>query len=224
MMRFVFWQPSLSMHQSAFLSTLAAKKGVDVLIVAERKFSKGREQQGWVAPNFGKASFLVNPSQSECDDILKEKPAQSIHIFSNLGSNRFLTEILMSAIFRSLRCAVLAETPDNRGIATIARYFRDCARALYFDQHLEFFLAIGTRAVQWYEAAGFAPKKTFPFGYFIDAPKDNKTTVFDTPSKPKNTPIEIVFLGSLIPLKGVDLLLKADRKSTRLNSSHVRIS
>jgi len=63
-------------------------------------------------------------------------------------------------------------------------------------------LAMGQAGVDWYIKSGYPPHKVFPFCYVVETPEFAKSSV-------QNNQVRFMFVGSLLRLKGVDLLLGA---------------
>jgi glycosyltransferase involved in cell wall biosynthesis len=86
------------------------------------------------------------------------------------------------------------------------------AYALILKRKISGVFAISKRAVVQYQAAGIAPAKLFPFGYFV--PRIADTVIHPAQSSsPQESALRIVFVGSLIARKGLDILIEAVRSA-----------
>ena len=74
----------------------------------------------------------------------------------------------------------------------------------------DFVLAMGANGVNWYRRPGFPKKRVFPFAYVVEAP-----TAVEFPEADSHRPFRIVFVGSLIRLKRLDLLAAALKRLPR---------
>ena len=79
---------------------------------------------------------------------------------------------------------------------------------MYWRNHLEGVLAIGSGMVDWVVERGMKKNCVLPFAYFLKIPKFYK--IYEQSKKNiKNRPYRFIFVGQLIKRKKVDLLIKA---------------
>ena len=91
------------------------------------------------------------------------------------------------------------------------------AYALMLKQKISGVFAISARAVAQYQEAGIAPAKIFTFGYFVPGIAYAVTRPVQS-SSPQESLMRVVFVGSLIAIKGLDILIEAVRNAN--SSSH----
>ena len=92
---------------------------------------------------------------------------------------------------------------DFRGWKGLARLAVGRRNALLYGRRIDFVLPTGQQGVRWFYRCGFAPSRIFPYGYWVEDPQAAGD------SRPAPGPVRLMFLGQLIPRKGVDLTLRA---------------
>ena len=101
-------------------------------------------------------------------------------------------------------------------LKAFARPFVYRVYALILKQKISGIFAISMRAVAQYQAAGIAPAKLFPFGYFVPGIAVSVINPVHS-STPNESVLRIVFVGSLIAIKGLDILIEAVRSANALS-------
>jgi glycosyltransferase involved in cell wall biosynthesis len=215
MLRIVFWQNELSIHQSALIRNLAIEPKYAVTLVVKQKVPEYRRKMGWYEPDFGNTQIITEPDEIMVERIFQEDPKQSIHIFSGFRYDPVIKNALRKALKTEITIGVYAESLNLRGIKGWLRQFRSRYDAWCYASHIDFFLAIGHIGMRWYQQAGFPSEKLYPFGYFTEFIYNSERE--QTNNNKKFATVRLVFIGQLIVRKGVDILLKALAALTNLD-------
>lgn len=204
----VFWQNIPSIIQAPIISELSKITDQPVLVVAERDVSSERREQGWQMPEFGGAKLVISPSRAERLRLLRQAGDAATHVFTGIHAYPETYWTFRRAVSSVATVGIYSEPVDDRGWRGFLKRGLYKAHALRWAKEIEFLLLTGQRARDWFGARGFGQEKIFPYGYFVAWPS----------VKPKSfrvgyglTPVrfELIFLGQLIPRKGLDLLLYA---------------
>lgn len=197
------WQNILSPHQSAYLRALA-EFGHDVHLFVEQEELLERRAMGWPRPDFGHVRISVAPSDAEVMVAIdRGLETGACHIVSGIRGTPLSTRVLAAVHARGARLGILAEPGDPRGLRGWLRkglYARDAQR---WSHVIDFILAMGQTGVDWYTSVGYPVRKVFHFGYVVETP------IVDTATLPLQRDVQIMYVGSLIKLKGIELLLNA---------------
>ncbi|HEX8359352.1 MAG TPA: glycosyltransferase, partial [Longimicrobium sp.] len=208
MERIVMWLESPSIHQAPLVTALARGWDGEVVVVAERDVSERRRKLGWERADFSPAHLVIAPTRAERARILAAGPcAESVHVFSGLHAYPETYWTLRQAAATCSRVGIYAERPaEDRSAKGLARRARYRLQALRWRRRLDFVLATGATGVDWFRARGFRAESLFHFGYFTDpAGLDS----FDGIVLHSGGAVELLFVGQLVPRKGLDLLLRA---------------
>jgi glycosyltransferase involved in cell wall biosynthesis len=179
-----------------------AERGHHVTVVAETKVSADRQALAWEAADYGSASVVVDPSDSQIETLVQESPADAIHIVSALRGYRIGRLALRKCMARASRVGLMCEAPDPRGLKGVVRRFLYTAERLTWTRRVGFVLATGEIAVNWYRRAGYS--NVHSFGYTVESPEIEKQDAQTISNK-----VGIIYIGRCAPEKGVDILLRA---------------
>ena len=202
-MRVVFWQNILSFYQVPHITALAAFPDTEVVWVVQQAITPDRVAQGWKVPDVPGVQVVVAPDDAAVERLVSERPNESVHIFSGIHQDPIARKAFYLCIKTPAQIGLLNEPPfPGRLRDLISPTFHRVHRLLY-GRHIDFVLAIGHMAVDFYRSVGFSENTVFPYGYFPPAPSG------PPPSLAQDSPVQILYLGQLVERKGVDILLDA---------------
>lgn len=203
-----FWQNSASIHQAPLLRQLSKQlkcDGTNVHLNLLQGLADERLKMGWNLPDYG--TTVVNIGDDFRSPL--EYDVETVHIFSGLGEIATNSRKLNIALKQGSRPLVLLESPrSDRPVQYLLRRLKYLLLAARYRGANLTLLPIGQNAAQFYRKHGFTSCRSFEFGYFPE--------ISSGPFGAKSTSISaveqqyrLIFIGSLIPLKGIDRLLKA---------------
>lgn len=166
----IFWQNIPSIHQAPMIKELAKNYSGKVLVVTEFDVSSERIKQGWNRPDFSPADIIISPSRKIRKEIIRHHSSlENIHIFSGLHAypETYWTLKNLSNLNTIIGVFMEAGRSDD-GIKPIFRRVRYMINAIIWNKRIDFILATGGIAVNYYKKCGFSAEKIYPFAYFVE--------------------------------------------------------
>tara|TARA_R110002096_G_scaffold409385_5_gene608744 strand:+ start:1245 stop:2390 length:1146 start_codon:yes stop_codon:yes gene_type:complete len=211
----VFWQVSPSIHQASLITRIdQLLEGVDVMCVFMGQVGSERLELGWSLPDYGETKLEFPKSKNELDKLYSSLDGDSIHIFSNVVNNSLIRYVYKKSVYDvNAKVGLLSEGFNGRGIKGLLRIFRRDLKDRFLLRNLDFVLAIGANAYEWYNLCGVPENNIYPFLYVVDTFDQVKVSE-------KHNDVEIIFVGRLCARKNIDTLIDAlgslDLKEWRL--------
>lgn len=193
MMKFIFWQNVVSIHQSAFIKALAKKH--DVILVAAEKLDEQRIKEKWNVPDMGQAKVVIAPSDLEISELISIPDTH--HVFSGIDAYPMVYKAFKQAVKRRLPISVLAEPYEWMGAKGFLRRLKYSWLFLRYGKYIDHLFATGNMGVKCYSRAGFSKRKLHQWGYFTEQ-KDIKPNPMDKFKKPV-----LVFIGKIDERKNI---------------------
>lgn len=208
MIPLTIWMNMPSFHQDGLFNTLSDGGEVDLGVVFARETTEDRLLLGWTeAVRHYSHSFLRGRSKLLDAVRVAWSKRRRLHIVSGIWAEpSFAVALCVLALARS-RFVVYAEAPDPARALGRMRAFLRRSFAGWVAKRAIGFLAVSHFAEQFYTQLGFARERVYPFGYFQTHHIRMESPARLTADERK----EVIFVGQLIPRKGVDLLLEAMR-------------
>jgi glycosyltransferase involved in cell wall biosynthesis len=186
--------------------------------------AKPAKPESWITILHKQAFF------KQSNQILEENK-DAVHVFLSFWGDKRLFRVLLRALWRRHSVAVIFEP-----YATVPYgYWKDeklmGSHLKVFGRHIAYrmlwsllrlaargklpcVLAVSPLAEEQLRRVGFQQEVIFPFGYFIERIECGK------PDKEHEQPLRVLFSGSLIMRKGLDIALAAVRE---VNTNEVRV-
>lgn len=204
--RIVFWQEAPSPHQAPFIRELAKLLPAGRIIAAfQREPSAQRIAMGWAEANYGLTRIVMSPRGDTVEELLKQDPGLSVHIFSGAVHNAEINAIFWRSLRSSdRRIGILSEARDWRGPKGLARQVHSFWHERRYRERVDFVLAIGGSGFEWYRRCGYNADKVFPFCYVVERNGRPGSRV-----EPLSGRVELAYVGRLVAGKGVSVLLRA---------------
>lgn len=199
-MKIVFWQNILSIHQSAFLRSLA--ETMEVILAVDKETEERRIKDGWDRPNFGNVRIYVSPSELEIEGIFNLSSA--IHIFSGVASYPFVHKAFKIAVKKKLFIGLISEPFNWIGIKGKLRLMKYFLFKVKYGKSIRLILAIGHKGRQCFERARFPKSLIFDWGYFTELSPFEKQDIF----VPHDEKPNIIYVGRVSKVKGIIELVK----------------
>lgn len=214
----VFWLNSLSIHQAPVIRAISAQLGTPAVVVADADISTARRAQGWTTPDHGDAMVWTAPTVAERRSLIERCDQRTAHVFSGLGVSPTITQSMLEVAQTPHRhIAVVSEPWNPAGVRGLGRLLAYRSRRRTLGSAIDSILAIGPLASSQFAAAGFAPSRVHPYAYFVESGRTQPLA-----AQPRAAPVELGFVGQLIPRKNVSLLLRALTDLREL-SWHLRV-
>ncbi len=213
--RIIFWQSTPSSHQAAYIRALAEPPLMrTVKLFLSYEHDKQRSAMGLHDPDYGHVPVAFKPDEAEVAKNLLSSDGNTVQLFSEFIADSSIRGILQRTCLGPGMVGLISEGRDWRGYKGFLRLLHGytCERRL--ARRVDFILAIGQLATEWYARCGFPRDKIFDFCYVAE-----KTVTSERPIRPQNDPMRLLFVGQLIRRKRLDLLLQA--LSTLASSSWV---
>lgn len=201
-MKIIFWQNIPSFHQSAAIRALAGIPGHDITLAYQEELPQTYAADGWFQPDFGSTQLIHLQNAETISAVLATMGSEAVHIFSGF---RFpmIRKAFLAAISANLRVGIIAESADWRGLKGLLRLLLYRFEFMRFGARISFLLAMGELGVRWFVRCGFPIEKIYSYAYAVE-----KVPIEPLPLT-SPAAIKLIYIGRLVPLKGVDLLISA---------------
>ncbi|MFH0725697.1 MAG: glycosyltransferase [Pseudomonadota bacterium] len=207
--RLVFWQNIVSPHQVPYMRELLSGHGVEeITLVVSEPLRTDLASQGWVTPSTGRLNILVKPDTETVEKILIRYTRSSVHILGGVKGSPVGGAVLARRKQAGYGCGLICEGGNFRGGKGALRRVLYAAEQVRYRGCVDFILAMGQDGVDWYRNVGWPKKQIFPFAYVTETPTDVSNSTGETRNE-KGETVRLLFVGQMIPRKGVDVLLKA---------------
>jgi len=187
-MKYIFWQNILSIHQSAFIRSLAERN--DVTIIVEKDIDNNRKKSGWTIPDFGNAKIIFKRNDFVLDDFFIDN--QIVHVFTGIKSFPFVFKAFKLAYKYKARIIVQSEPYNWVYGKVLIRKVKYIYLQLKYGKRVNAILTISNHSKICYKKASFREEKLIPWAYFTEK-KMYKSSVIDNFN---NLP-RLVFIGSI---------------------------
>lgn len=204
-----FWHNIPSHHSAPALRRLAEVWPGQVYWVCHQATLAERLRMGWKPPEVGNVNLVIlNGDRAKVDEIV-ERSRQDIHIVAAF-ERKFDTLPYAMHKLQQRGCArlgIVCESGDPRGIRGRLRFLLHKVKAWKWRSHVKMVQTIGSLGVDYFTRAGFDPKVVIPYMYQVDetACEEGEASL-DVSNLAR---VRLIYVGQLVPLKGVDLLLQA---------------
>jgi len=228
-MNVVSWHPVLTDHQSYTLEALQQKGNCSLKVYVANTVHVERQAQGWVNQHNPSFSPELIPEKGWLKFAIRRlrENRKAVHLFGSPFEQTKLIVVLFLAVAMRLRVYLISEpySPISVGYLSDKRQYINWLKAkfrpllygiygLLLRHRIDGVFAISCRAIEQYQRIGINRKKIFPFGYFVPYHDPVEGVNLPTGSSGK-TGLKIVFVGTLIATKGLDLLINAVSKLTK---------
>lgn len=204
MMRFIFWQNVISIHQSAFIKALSTT--YDVTLVVEDTLDQQRRNEKWQVPSMGKAKVVIAPTDTEMSTMLEQADTQ--HVFSGIDAFPMVYKAFKQAVRLKVPISVFAEPYEWAGLKGFLRRMKYTWLFMRYGRHINHLFTTGNMGMRCYRKAGFPSSKLHQWGYFTE-----QADILEIDRQPVTKPT-LIFIGKIDTRKNV-LALIENAKQTR---------
>jgi glycosyltransferase involved in cell wall biosynthesis len=222
----VTWQAVLTDHQAFTYEALADLSGTKVLSYVEVIEDEIRKKQGWLDVQVKSLPRFLIPKNKffkYCFGIIQDHQ-NSIHIFAAPFSNWRFIPCMLYAAWLNVEYYIISEpySPKSEGYLSdtslLIGRFKALIRPILYKVYglilrrsVAGVFTISRLALSQFQKAGFPISKLFPFGYFVPGKFGYEDIEKFRLSRESHSNIKVVYVGSLIKRKGVDLLIEASK-------------
>lgn len=194
----VFWQPTISFHQSAFIAAVQRETGWSVWLAAPCEQEELRVGMKWRTAVPSNVSLAISPSSQQIKALLNG--SYTLHVHSGLKELGFCNAVLPDLSSRPMIVCSEAATYSSfaaKRFKQLVYRFRSPSLA-----NASGVLAMGSLGVDWFKSIGVRATNAFPYAYFVDLPAPRE------PSPPRSS-YRFLAVARMHWQKAPDLLLKA---------------
>jgi len=197
----VFWQYSISMHQSAFLRNIAVNN--KVLLIVAQEWTENRKNLGWEMPDMTGVEIIIAPDDKKIKSVIESSP-KAIHNFAGIDAFPFVFKAFKLAISYKLKIFVHLEPINLNGIKGGIRFLKYYMLRLRFNRYIDALLVTGLMARSCYEKMEFPANKIWDWAYFTE----EQLYPLSESSLPNLNLPSFLYVGSLIERKNIIPILE----------------
>ena len=201
MMRFIFWQNVISIHQSAFIKALSAE--CDVTLVVEDTLDQQRRNEKWQVPSMGDTKVVIAPNDAEIAEMLSQ--GDTHHVFSGIDAFPMVYRAFKQAMKLNVPISVFAEPYEWAGMKGFLRRVKYSLLFIRYGKYINHLFTTGNMGMLCYRKAGFPCSKLHQWGYFTE--QTGMPTVNPDLSK-QLTGVKLLYVGRIDANKNILPILR----------------
>lgn len=222
-MKIVNWQPLFTDHQLFTWRALQALLAEPITHVVGTAASETRAKQGWKGADLSDLDVVYLEGKDWWQRgvaIIRTNP-EAVHVFCGYWAERRYFPLIVFALWHKSKVVIIQESYSSASVGYLvegrwlinaikARFrpllYRAATALLMAVSRGEkpALLAISPCAVEQFKRAGLRDAQVFSFGYFVPS-----ILVVKPPHRPAGHEIRVIFVGSLLPTKGLDVAIAA---------------
>ncbi len=222
-MKIVNWQPLFTDHQLFTWRALQALIKKPITHVVGTAVSETRAKQGWKGADLSDLDVVYLEGKDWWQRgvaIVRANPG-AVHVFCGYWAESRYFPLIVYALWHKAKVVIIQESYSSESVGYLVEGSQILNRIkaklrpwLYRVATIMLvkvargmkpaLLAISMRAVDQFKQAGLRDDQVFPFGYFVPS-----ITVAEQPSPTSEHEIKLIFVGSLLPTKGLDVAIAA---------------
>lgn len=222
-MKIVNWQPLFTDHQLFTWRALQTLVTEPIIYVVGTAASETRAKQGWKGADLSELDVVYLEGKDWWQRgvaIIRAYP-DAVHVFCGYWAERRYFPLIVFALWHKAKVVIINESYSSESVGYLVEGRRllnsikaslrpplyRAATALLMTAARGVkpaLLAISMRAVEQFKQAGLRDAQVFSFGYFVPS-----IPVSIPPRQPSGHSIRLVFVGSLLPTKGLDVAITA---------------
>ncbi len=230
-MKIISWQNLLTDHQYFTWFEMQAR-GHEISFILGKTQDQDRQNQGWTSSKSGQIpayKLSIKGWWKQGRELILQN-RESIHVFNGFWADRRFFLLILYAVAHNIKTVVLNESyseintgylrEENKFISLIKKLMRPLSYRIAIlllkltnPKNPICLLAISPLAKKQFLQAGVNESQIYPWGYFIPESKQ-----VEKPIKQTVPPLKLVFVGTLLRRKGLDLVIKAVREINKENS------
>jgi len=202
-MNLIFWQNTISPHQLPYIFELAKINEVEkVILITPVKQNKEREKLGWSVSykETDKFNIIINPDTNQINSILSQYQENSHHFFSGIRAFPFVFNSFKISLKYNIKRSIIVESPFFYKKPPFLHYIRQLLFDYKYYKFIYSFYAMGSSACKWYSKLYKGPIINFKYCTGNALPPFNP---------PRNSTLKLVFVGSFIKRKNIEIVIKA---------------
>lgn len=202
-MNLIFWQNTISPHQLPYIFEISKINDVTkVILIAPIILSEKRKKLGWTISykETDKFKVILNPDKNQIKNIFLQYQENSHHFFSGIRAFPFVFNAFKISLNYNIKRSIITESPFFYKKPPFLHFIKQFFFEYKYYKHIYSFYAMGSTACKWYSKLYKGP--IINFKYCTNSVQTNF-------NHPKNSVIKLVFVGSLIKLKNIEMVIKA---------------
>lgn len=206
-----FWQKYVNPH-TIYLADALAKQGHQVVYAVTTEKSNVSSFLAKGLPVLSDATLKIGSTKSSILELASQAPAHTIHIFYGIRASHPLSAVRALLKRRLIQFWVMTEKIRECGPKGRLRWYFYWILFYRNRSKCAGVLAIGFDTLNWLSSYDISRDKIFPFAYFLNSNISPKRLNANSDSCTR-----VIYVGQLVPRKGLDLLLSALKKINQTN-------
>ena len=197
------WMNAPSFYQDDLFTALMDSGEVDLRVIFARPLGEERKQLGWRLREPRYPVEFVDRGHAPAWLMRRAREGRNrLHLVNGLWGEPTFTLALVLLARLGTRIAVYSEAPDPHRRRSLLKRNAQHIFGRWAARRLTCVFAVSGRARSYYEALGLPSSRVYSFGYFREPPAEGHIAA----CRGKD---ELLYVGSLVPRKGVEVLLRA---------------
>ncbi len=212
MLPITVWMNAPSFYQDDLFRALVATGQVDLEVIFAHELPENRRALGWKTDVAGYSSHFLNVRRP-VRDALRCARAQKrrFHIVNGIWAEPAFAAALSLLSGAGSQYAIYSEAPTGGVARSRAKELAQQTFGRPIVRRAAGLLPVAKFGEQFFRGLGASEEQIYPFGYFR---KSADRDALGAPARATDSPqagdkTELVFVGQLVPRKGVDTLLEA---------------
>jgi glycosyltransferase involved in cell wall biosynthesis len=207
MIPLTFWMNVPSFYQEEMFKALTDSEEVDLQVVYAGELPADRQKLGWRTA-LSNYSFHILNAQNRIGDAVQiaRRDKERFHIVNGIWAEPAFAAALLTLGLAQSSFAIYSEASNPQLSDSVLKARLKRLFGGWIARKSKGLLSVSHLSSDFYKRFGFTDALNYPFGYFQPSYPQSSSR---PDSQTSDEQIEIIFVGQVVPRKGIDILIEA---------------